>query len=264
MSTMLPGGRSTFNTSGPATASAPATAIANAAAALGTTSNNGAATTATSPFAPASNLNFATSSLATPSGSAVGGGVPNPNAVQGPQYATQPGQPGYSGGMTLDNPAYPAWHQTNLDRARAEALVQQGTAVPSSSSSAMFNGSNLSEMTRTQAFQQFGLAGTQAWDNYWNAGTDWESMLQPGGQLDQSLIGSGNNPSWNIAPVVTGNPSGHETRQFTSADISPSGILTTASGNTINLASMDWNTAQHQYSQQVQSAWLLYHGGQHG
>ena len=89
MSTTLPGGRSTFNSAGPNIAAAPATtaaatdpnatAISNAASSLGTT--------ATSPFSTASNLNFSGAASTPDAGTVVGGGTPNPNAVQGPQYA---------------------------------------------------------------------------------------------------------------------------------------------------------------------------------
>ena len=113
MSTMLPGGRSTFNTSGPATAAAPATAattatatdpnaaaIAAAASALGTTPSTAATSTVASPFAAASNLNFSGAASTVGAGTPPGGSLANPNAVQGPQYA-QAGQPGsgYLNGM---------------------------------------------------------------------------------------------------------------------------------------------------------------------
>lgn len=190
MSTMLTGGRSTFNTSGPSTASAPATtaaatdpntaAITAAAAALGTT----ASTTAASPFAATSNLNFSTSSLAPASGGAVGGGVPNPNAVQGTRYApVGSGMPGDAGGMTRDNPGYAAWHQHNLDVFNQQQATAHNmpldeytaynafinahggvnpadvTRAPSSTGPAQFHANAWAMMTPEEQAQQ-----TQGWD----------------------------------------------------------------------------------------------------
>ena len=98
MATLLPGGRSVFNSSGPATATAQtaaapsadpnAAAIANAAAALGTGSSSAATGTAASPFAAASNLNFAGSAAAAPvtapTGTLPGGRSPTPWQSSGP------------------------------------------------------------------------------------------------------------------------------------------------------------------------------------
>lgn len=144
MSTMLPGGRSTFNMSGPATAAAPAAttttsttdpnaaAIAAAAAALGTTPSTAATSSVASPFAPASNLNFAGSAATTPVTSAAspavsGGLLPggNPATVyagqtlpqQGPQYAAaNSGMPGSWGAGDRPLQGTPEWDQ--LQRAR--------------------------------------------------------------------------------------------------------------------------------------------------
>jgi hypothetical protein len=100
MATMLPGGRSTFNSAGPNVAAAPADATAAPATASGATDPNSAAitaaaaalgtttsTTSASPFDATSNLNFSGAASTPSTGTAVGGGIPNPNAVQGPQYA---------------------------------------------------------------------------------------------------------------------------------------------------------------------------------
>lgn len=113
MSTMLPGGRSTFNSMGPATAAAPATAgaastaaptadpnsasIVNAAAALGTVSTAAApATTAASPFAASSNLNFTGLTGTTPTSSAALSSAADATAATTPATA-QTAAPQYVG-----------------------------------------------------------------------------------------------------------------------------------------------------------------------
>src|ERR1017187_7610772 len=219
MSTMLPGGRSTFNSAGPATAAAPATAgaavpaadpnssaLANAAAALGTGSNSAATGVSASPFALASNLNFAGAAAAPADGSVVGGGVPNPNAVQGPQYA--PAGSGFPGsGAPGDRPqqgtaAWYAQQNTSRDYNAALDALNYGGVSSSWTPSAV-----------TQAYR--------------SGDTSWESILAP----EKSL--------------------------YSSAKTSPTGILTDAQGGTIDLNSLNWMNYRSQPAL-VQDAWMNY------
>jgi hypothetical protein len=101
-------------------------------------------------------MNLAT--VAAPSGTAVGGGVPNPNAIQGPQYAAagsgMPGAPTAAGRPYEGSQAWIDLTNAARDAAAVEAGLTSGTIH--------------SSLTWQDVRDQFG-AGDYS----------WESLLDP-------------------------------------------------------------------------------------
>lgn len=120
--------------------------------------------------------------------------------------------------------------------------------------------------TGPEQYAQAGMPGS----GYLNPGAQAEHQANYAQKLAEQVSAQSVNPGMasisvptttmqQIADQVAATPGA--TPLYTSSNISPQGILTTSTGNQIDLANMDWLTAAHSYSAEVQDAWLQYHTG---